>query len=237
MSGVAVKIMGQLFFKQIGNGDCGIIIGNTNGMVRPLARITRAEVATIFYRLLTDEMREQYFTTESDFTDLNEGLWYNKAAATLANAGIFTGYDDGLFHGERNITRAELATVIAKFDKHVYVGEDKFTDISNHWARAFINACADNGWIVGDGNGKFRPYDAITRAEVMTMINAVLQRSVNADGLCAGYKQWPDNPPGTWYYYQIIEATNYHEYIRKNLLIEEWVEILPDKVWDEAAVN
>ena len=69
------------------------------------------------------------------------------------------------------------------------------------------------------------------------MINAVLQRSVNADGLCAGYKQWPDNPPGTWYYYQIIEATNHHKYIRKNLLIEEWVEILPDKVWDEAAVN
>ena len=213
------------------------VMGDTNGLVRPLSKITRAEVAAIFYRLLKDEVREQYFTTQSVFPDLNEGLWYNKAAATLANAGIFTGCDDGLFHGERNITRAELATVIAKFDDHVYFGDDLFNDISKHWGRAFINACADNGWIVGDGSGKFRPYDAITRAEVMTMINAVLNRGVDAEGLCSGYKKWPDNTEGTWYYYQVIEATNYHEYTRRSATLENWHAILPDKVWDEAAIK
>ncbi|MBQ8718726.1 MAG: S-layer homology domain-containing protein, partial [Clostridia bacterium] len=221
------------------NGDDHFqyIMGNTKGEVKPLAKITRAEVAAIFYRLLADDTREYYFTTESDFPDLNETLWYNKAAATLANAGIFTGCDDGLFHGERNITRAELATVIAKFDDHVYLGEDLFNDISGHWGRAFINACADNGWIVGDGSGKFRPYDDITRAEVMTMINAVLNRAVDEEGLIDGYKVWPDNTPGTWYYYQVIEATNYHDYEYDRIVAEDWLEILPDKVWDEAAIK
>ena len=218
------------------NGDDHFqyIFGYDDGTVRPLAKITRAEIAAIFYRLLDDETREYYFTTENDFPDMKDTMWYNKAVSTLANAGIITGCSDGLFHGGRNITRAELATIIAKFDMITYEGEDIFSDISGHWAREYINSSADKGWIVGDGTGKFRPYDDITRAEVMTMINAVLNRAVDEDGLCKGYKKWPDNTKGTWYYYQVIEATNYHDYEREADLSEIWTEILPDKTWDEA---
>ena len=221
------------------NGDNHFqyVMGYTDGTVRPLAKITRAEVAAIFYRLLDDETRERYFTTENDFPDMKDTMWYNKAVSTLSNAGIITGCSDGLFHGSRNITRAELATIIAKFDDHVYEGRDYFNDISTHWARTFINSSADNGWIVGDGSGKFRPYDDITRAEVMTMINAVLNRAVDEDGLCDGYKKWPDNPKTAWYYYQVIEATNYHDYEREADMTEDWIEILPDKVWNEAGVD
>ena len=166
--------------------------------------------------------------------DMKDTMWYNKAVSTLANAGIITGCSDGLFHGGRNITRAELATIIAKFDMITYEGEDIFSDISGHWAREYINSSAEKGWIVGDGTGKFRPYDDITRAEVMTMINAVLYRAVDEEGLCEGYKKWPDNTKGTWYYYQVIEATNYHDYEREADLSEIWTAILPDKTWDEA---
>lgn len=213
------------------------VMGYPDGTVRPLANIKRSEVAAIFYRLLKDKVRDYYFTTENDFPDMKESMWYNKAVSTLANAGIITGCSDGLFHGERNITRAELATIIAKFDDHVYEGEDYFNDISKHWGRAFINASADNGWIVGDGSGKFRPYDDITRAEVMTMINAVLNRGVDEEGLHEDYKKWPDNIKGKWYYYQVIEATNYHEYTSRSVAHEDWHAILPDKVWDEAGIK
>ena len=207
------------------------IVGDTNGLVRPLSKITRAEVAAIFYRLLDDTTRTAFYATESGFPDVNASKWYNEEVATLVNAGILTGCDDGLFHGERNITRGELATIIAKFDATAYVGEDHFDDIASHWARAYINISAENGWIVGDGTGKFRPYDDVTRAEVMTMVNAVLMREVDEEGLIDGYKVWPDNTPGTWYYYQVIEATNYHNYEYRADMIENWTEILPDKIW------
>ena len=213
------------------------IMGYPDGTVGPLDRITRAEVASIFYRLLDDDTREYYFTTENAFPDMNESMWYNKAVSTLANAGIITGCSDGLFHGGRTITRAELATIIAKFDEDIYVGHDFFTDIAGHWARPYINVAAENGWIVGDGNALFRPYDAITRAEVMTMINAVLEREVDADGLCKGYKKWSDNIEGKWYYYQVIEATNYHEYVVEKNDSEKWIKILDDKTWDEAGIK
>ena len=209
------------------------IVGDTNGLVRPLAKITRAEVAAIFYRLLDDTTRTAFYAEECGLPDLNASKWYNEEACTLVNAGILTGCGDGLFHGERNITRGELATIIAKFDAVTYVGEDKFDDISGHWAREFINISAENGWIVGDGTGKFRPYDEITRAEVMTIVNAVLNRAVDEAGLIDDYKVWPDNTPGTWYYYQVIEATNYHSYELDSDMTEEWTEILPDKVWNE----
>ena len=137
----------------------------------------------------------------------------------------------------REVAQRYADLFIAKFDEITYRGEDLFSDISGHWAREYINSSADKGWIVGDGTGKFRPYDDITRAEVMTMINAVLNRAVDEDGLCKGYKKWPDNTKGTWYYYQVIEATNYHDYEREADMTEDWIEILPDKVWNEAGVD
>ena len=207
------------------------IVGDTNGLVRPLSKITRAEVAAIFYRLLDEPTRTAFYAETCNLPDVTASKWYNEEVCTLVNAGILTGCDDGLFHGERNITRGELATITAKFDATVYVGPDKFDDIASHWAREYINISAENGWIVGNGTGKFRPYDDITRAEVMTIVNAVLRREVDEEGLIAGYKAWPDNLPGTWYYYQVIEATNYHDYEYREDMIENWTEILPDKIW------
>ncbi|MCD8036012.1 MAG: S-layer homology domain-containing protein, partial [Clostridiales bacterium] len=212
------------------------ISGYPDGTVRPNANITRAEVATIFYRLLDDDTRNAYYSTYSTFDDVDSSQWYLKVVATLTNAGILHG-DAGsnTFRPDDNITRAEFATVVSFFDEIVYTDEDAFSDISGHWANLYINSAYQKGWVVGY-NGRYNPDTAITRAEAITLINNVLGREVDEDGLHADTKQWPDNYDYAWYYYEVLEATNYHEYVRDSAdEAEEWTEILPNKVWNEGA--
>ena len=210
------------------------IVGYEDGYIRPENQITRQEVATIFFRLLTDESREAAKATDNSFSDVSAANWSNMAISTMANAGVLNGYEDGTFRPTNNITRAEFATIAAKFDSHAYVGPDKFSDISGHWANEYINRAAAMGWINGYEDGTFRPDAYITRAEAMTLVNNVLNRHVLPEGMTSDAIIWPDNPSDKWYYTNIEEATNSHYYLRvdgeKN---ETWSALRPNRDWTE----
>ena len=211
------------------------VIGYTDGTIRPSNDISRAEVATIFFRLLTDEAREQYTTTAGDFTDVKAGMWCNRAIATLTNMGIIKGYTDGSFQPNKSITRAELATIIARFAK-LDVNTKTFSDINGHWAQKNIELAAGNGWINGYEDGTFRPNNNITRAETFAMINRVLDRQTESvsDLLpTSDMNMWSDNMDAdAWYYKDVQEATNYHKCDRVgDSVYEKWTEKVPDIDW------
>lgn len=211
------------------------VIGYTDGTIRPNNDISRAEVATIFFRLLTDEAREQYTTTTGNFTDVKAGMWCNRAIATLTNMGIIKGYTDGSFQPNKSITRAELATIIARFAK-LDVNTKTFSDINGHWAQKNIELAAGNGWINGYEDGTFRPNNNITRAETFAMINRVLDRQTESvsDLLpTSEMNMWSDNlNENAWYYKDVQEATNYHKCDRVgDSVYEKWTEKVPDIDW------
>lgn len=211
------------------------VIGYTDGTIRPNNDISRAEVATIFFRLLTDEAREQYTTTAGNFTDVKAGMWCNRAIATLTNMGIIKGYTDGSFQPNKSITRAELATIIARFAK-LDVNTKTFSDITGHWAQKNIELAAGNGWINGYEDGTFRPNNNITRAETFAMINRVLDRQTESvsDLLpTSDMNMWSDNlNENAWYYKDVQEATNYHKCDRVgDSVYEKWTEKVPDIDW------
>ena len=190
------------------------IAGRTTTQAAPNADITRAEVAAILYRLLTPEAKAAYGTNINRFKDVPAGAWYGTAVSTLCNMGVITGYQDGTFGPQRNITRAELATILARFcdSSGNNTVLDRFTDISHSWARKYINLAAEAGLVYGYTDGTFRPDQNITRAETIVMVNRILGRSVNADTVVKGYKTFSDVPTGAWYYWDIVEASNGHSF-------------------------
>ena len=192
----------------------GYDVKDSAPVVRPEQSITRAEVATIFFRLLDDESRNRLKTRVNDFSDVEEGDWYNVAISTAAAAGIVNGYDDGSFGPDKKITRAEFAAIASRFSTLIHDGEHLFTDIDGHWAAEAINNAAITGWVNGYDDGTFAPEAQITRAEAITLINRVLYRYVHEDGLHDDMITWPDNTPDKWYYTAMQEATNSHDYIR-----------------------
>ena len=224
------------------------IIGYPDGTVRPERQITRAEVATIFFRLLTDESRNEYKSKTNNFSDVNSGDWYNNAVSTLCNAEILNGYPDGTFKPNNPITRAEIATIAAKFDAFTQEDIDvtkSFSDIKGHWAEQYILRAASRGWVNGYPDGTFHPNDNIKRNEAMTLVNNVLERVVDLEGLkpiegSAYYNVWSDNSDkNAWFYCAVQEATNSHKCYRveekpspslPGVYIEEWyvVEKAPD---------
>lgn len=209
------------------------IVGYEDDTIRPQNNITRAEVATIFFRLLTDESREAYFTTDCDFTDVNGSAWYANTVATLSNAGILAGYPDGSFRPNDPITRAEFAAIATRFDD-LAAADSTFTDIDGHWAEDAINAAYGAGWVGGYPDGTFRPNNNITRAEVMSLVNRVLDREVDEDGMLDDMLTWVDNEPGTWYYEAVQEATNSHDYEREDAdSVETWTQINEPIDWDQ----
>ena len=209
------------------------IVGYEDDTIRPQNNITRAEVATIFFRLLTDESREAYFTTDCDFTDVNGSAWYANTVATLSNAGILAGYPDGSFRPNDPITRAEFAAIATRFDD-LAAADSTFTDIDGHWAEDAINAAYGAGWVGGYPDGTFRPNNNITRAEVMSLVNRVLDREVDEDGMLDDMLTWIDNEPGTWYYEAVQEATNSHDYEREDAdSVETWTQINEPIDWDQ----
>ena len=211
------------------------VIGYPDSSVRPNANISRAEVATIFFRLLTTEARDLYSKTTCDFTDIKDGQWYTRAIATLANAGIVDGYPDGTFNPNAPITRAEMATIIARFAK-LDVNTKTFNDINGHWAQKYIELAAGNNWINGYEDGSFRPNKNITRAETFAMINRVLEREVeNVVDLLnpSEMNMWTDNlNTDEWYYIDVQEATNYHKCDRiDKSQYEKWTAKIDDIDW------
>ena len=208
------------------------IIGYDDGFVKPQNNITRAEVATIFFRLLTDEAREYFWSTDSGFSDVKSSDWFNTAVSTMVNAGILTGYNDGTFRPNDPITRAEFATIAARFLSDPYSLQDRFYDTEGHWAEVYINRAAEVGWINGYNDGSFRPDKAITRAEAMTLVNAVLGREPHKDHLLPNMIIWPDNPKTAWYYEEIQEATNSHDYDwASSGTYEIWTALLENRQW------
>ena len=211
------------------------IIGYEDGTVRPGANITRAEVATIFFRLLTDETRESYWSQSSGFTDVASGAWYNNAVSTLTRAGILDGYEDGSFRPNASITRAEFTKIAVSFFKHVGgASSNPFNDVPDSaWYAEFVKAAAELGLIDGYEDGTFRPNAPITRAEACTIVNRTLGRAPDKDNLLPEHEMltWPDNSRDAWYYAQIQEATNSHDYQWLGA-IEVWTAKLAERDWD-----
>ena len=216
------------------NGDdhYAYVVGYSDGTVRPNANISRAEVATIFFRLLKAEVRDGNLTAENAFKDVTDGEWHNKAISTMAKLGVVKGRNAEAFDPDAPITRAEFATICARFDKTQISTGSNFTDISGHWAEKYIERAATLGWIAGYSDGTFRPGNYITRAEAMTMINRVLCRMPETESdLLPGMITWPDNQPGTWYYLAVQEATNSHDYDRKDAIHEKWTALTEAPDW------
>ena len=221
------------------------IIGYPDGTVRPDGPITRAEATTIFFRLLTDEAREKYWCQVNGYTDVPYESWFNNAISTLSNMGIVSGYPDGSFRPDAPITRAELTKIAVGFFQYAdqyftYLGN--FTDVTgNEWFASFVAAASALGLIEGYPDGSFRPDAAITRAETCTIINRTLGRRPHKDHLLpwAEMITWPDNQmTEAWYYPQIQEATNSHDYRWTSFMerfetveAEQWTEKLPERDW------
>ena len=214
---------GLLTVAGLGTDDhIAYVYGYPDGTVRPNGTITRAEVTTIFYRLLTNARRDEIFTSENSFRDVDSSMWYNKAASSMAAGGYIQGYADGTFGANKPITRAEFVCLAARFATKT-TGFASYTDVDNgHWAARSIAICASNGWVQGYEDGTFRPDQPITRAEAMTIINRMLGRGVSKGYVCKGAARFTDNDPGSWYYYEILEATNDHEY-RNARPFEQWI--------------
>ena len=210
------------------------IVGYGNGEVRPQNNITRAEVATIFFRLLTDDVRDENLTKTNRYSDVAATSWYNTAVSTLSSMGIITGYPDGTFHPNAAITRAEFAAIAARFDNDGDKTAAKFSDIATHWAKDEISIAYNNGWITGYPDGTFGPQRDITRAETMTLVNRVLNRQPETeDDLLPNMTVWTDNAnPKAWYYLAVQEATNSHYYeFKTNSQYEKWTELRETRDW------
>ena len=219
------------------NGDdhYAYIVGYPDKTVRPQNGITRAEVATIFFRLLTDETRNANSTKSSSYSDVAAGAWYNHAVSTLSAMGIVKGDSNGKFNPNASITRAEFAAIAARFDGNANTSAASFSDIANHWAKDEISAAANNGWITGYTDGTFRPNNRITRAEAMALVNRVLKRLPETDeDLHADMIKWSDNSDASqWYYLDVLEATNSHYYQTKENQFEKWTELRDTRDWTE----
>ena len=221
------------------NGDdhYAYIVGYPNGNVEPNGNITRAEVATIFFRLLTEKVRTANSTQSNSLSDVTRGQWFNHAVSTLSSMGIVKGHNDGTFAPNAPITRAEFAAIAARFDDKNTDTSSKFTDIASHWAKNEIGIAANKGWINGYPDGTFRPNQYITRAEAMTLVNRVLNRlPENSSDLLDSMIKWPDNSDASaWYYLAVQEATNSHAYSDKSKddKYEKWTTIRDARDWTE----
>lgn len=209
------------------------VIGYPDGTVHPNGQITRAEVATIFFRLLRDEVRDGAFATSNTYSDVAYGKWYNNPISTMSALGIITGYPDGTFKPNKPITRAEFAAIAARFDETQSGKSATFSDVIGHWAAKEIGIAYYNDWIKGYPDGTFKPDQNITRAEAMTLINRVLERKPESPAdLLTNMNKWTDNmDTSKWYYLDVQEATNSHGYTRKTFNYELWRQMLPDPDW------
>ena len=216
------------------NGDdhFAYVIGYPDGKVHPEGNISRAETATIFFRLLKADIRDGNLTADNDFSDVSDGQWHNKAISTMAKLGIVKGRRADRFDPDASITRAEFAAICARFSTKPVENSGSFSDISGHWAENEIERAAAFGWISGYPDGTFRPDARITRAEAMTMINRVLCRMPQSESdLLDSMVTWPDNKPSDWHYLAVQEATNSHGFNRQGEVGESWTKLTSVPDW------
>ncbi len=216
------------------NGDdhYAYVIGYLDGNVRPNANVSRAETATIFFRLLKSDIRDGNLIADNGFSDVSDGQWHNKAISTMAKLGIVKGRRADNFDPDASITRAEFAAICARFNTKPVENSGSFSDISGHWAENEIERAAAFGWISGYPDGTFHPDARITRAEAMTMINRVICRMPQSESdLLDSMVTWPDNKPSDWHYLAVQEATNSHDFDRKGEVGESWTKLTSVPDW------
>ena len=217
-----------------GKDHYAYVVGYPDGLVYPQKNITRAEVATIFFRLLEDKTREANMTKSNSYNDMKDGAWYTCAVSTLSKMGIIKGYEDGSFKPDASISRAEFAAIAARFDPDGDKTPATFSDVSSHWAKDEISIAANHGWIKGYEDGSFKPDQKITRAETMTLVNRVLKRLPETkDDLHKDMKTWPDNQnESAWFYLAVQEATNSHyQNLKKDGTHEKWESMRETRDW------
>ena len=213
------------------------IAGYPDGTVRPDGNITRAEVATIFFRLLTEETRAIYWSQTNDYSDVEPEAWYNNAVSTLSSMEVLSGYPDGTFKPNAPITRAEFAKIaVSFFDCAGIVYDGTFSDVAEgQWWTEYIAAAAELGLVEGYPDGTFKPQANISRAESCAIVNRVLERKPHEEHLLPEAEMivWPDNADkAVWYYADIQEATNSHDYeLAETETAEQWTEKLPERDW------
>ena len=214
------------------NGDdhFAYVQGYKDGNVRPYGLISRAETTTIFFRLLKDSVRDGNLLTSNTYTDVTGDYWANTAISTMTGLGIVQGRSADTFDPNAPITRAQFAAICARFDTGKVYGTQSFSDIQGHWAQAYIERAAELGWIKGFEDGTFRPDTYITRAQAMTMINRVLNRTPDdEDDLLDNMNVWPDCTPNDWFYLAVQEATNSHDF--KYQGGEVWIKLTKAPDW------
>jgi uncharacterized repeat protein (TIGR02543 family) len=197
--------------------------GYGDNTLRPNNPITRAEVAAIFFRLIKDAKKETAPIT-NPFSDVGENSWYAKPVKYLANMGVLLGYNDGAFRPEQNITRAEFTAVASRFDDMRSDVEDAFVDVpKGHWAHDTILSAYAKGWISGYPGDIFLPENAITRAEVVAIVNRMLGRRLRFEDVDPKYRAlYPDLAPAHWAFADMIEASVAHRYERGTDAYEIW---------------
>lgn len=216
-----------------GTDHYAYIKGYPNGTFKPNDTITRAEAATIFYRLLTDSTRKAYTTSYNSFKDVPATAWYNTAVSTMAKLGIVNGGADGYFRPNDPITRAEIAAMIARCDGAYYTGSSTvFSDTYGHWAASYIARAYELGWINGYGT-TYAPDRYISRAETVAVLNRVLNRAPQyTSDLTRNYTTFSDVSTSAWYFLDVEEAANSHTYTRKtNADYETWTKLIADPSW------
>ena len=208
--------------------------GYPDGSFRPGQSITRAEVSMILWRLLDSEAK--FAERTNDFSDVNNG-WYARAVSYLAFRGIVAGYPDGTFRPNAPITRAELVTMMSRFWDLDDSGTNNFSDVADtHWAIAYIINASAKGWVEGFPDGTFRPGNATSRAEAVTVINRVLERVANPTTInyhLNGYvyerldtnRLFNDITNAHWAFYNIMEAAIEHEFELDAQGREIWTEV------------
>ena len=215
------------------NDHYSYLIGYSDGTVRPNGKITRAEVATIFFRLLDDDTRAKYWSSKNDFSDVSADKWYNNAVSTLSNMGVIGGYADGTFRPDAPISRAEFAKIAVSFTQNngsaVY---NYFTDVkTTDWFAPYVTAAKDAGLIEGYSDGSFKPESKITRAEACAIVNRALGRKPSKAHMKISDRiDWPDVQTTDWFYEAIMEATNSHTCTMGDR-VETWTGKLSQRDW------
>lgn len=183
----------------------------------PERNMTRAEAAQMFHNLLE---KQDYPITITPFADVAENGWYTRAVKIMASLGVVSGMGDGTFQPNRAITRAEFVSMAVKFlESPQASGQAAFPDVSaEQWFYSAVQAAAQEGWIHGYEDGTFRPEQSITRAEVASIVNHMLERCADqkyAEEYRAKLNTFTDVEPSYWGYYHIVEATNKHDYTKR----------------------
>ncbi|GAF10563.1 Ig-like domain-containing protein [Paenibacillus pini] len=200
------------------------ILGYPSGKFNPQGSLTRAELAAITARLLDDGKTDKHAT----FADVSQNHWASGYISIATENGIFTGYADGSFHPDQAVTREELAAVMVRFLKLESPEsiESHFTDMSGRWSSAAVETLLRNAMLQGYKDGAFRPLNAITRLEAVTLINHALFRGP----LQEAPQSFPDIPSSHWGFGQVEEATLSHDANRNSDGSEKFIKQHQDQV-------